>query len=173
MTKKALRLHMKTLRDQMDPKVMERETRIIVSKLEEDPDFKKAKCVSIFYPMGNEVNLLSFVGKKNIAFPKIVDQQLRFIAYEPHQAFVKSAFGVMEPMEGSYVDEEIDYMIVPALAISKSGYRIGYGKGYYDGFLSRIRPKRVVGVIYAFQEVETFDTDLHDQKLDAYYTGKR
>jgi len=79
---------------------------------------------------------------------------------------------VMEPMEGDIVDLEIDYMIVPALAILKSGYRIGYGKGYYDQFLKRIRPHRAVGVIYGFQEIDSFEIAEHDQPLDAYYTGR-
>jgi 5-formyltetrahydrofolate cyclo-ligase len=172
MTKKDLRKHMRELRDQMDSAILQKENKVILSKLEKDPYFKSASLVAIFYPMGPAVNLMKLVGQRRIAFPKIINQELHFIEYEPLQAFAKSTFGIMEPVEGKIVDQEIDYMIVPALAISKSGYRIGYGKGYYDQFLSAIRPKHVVGVIYGFQEVETFEIQDHDQKLDTYYTGK-
>jgi 5-formyltetrahydrofolate cyclo-ligase len=172
MTKKEIRRQMKQARESMDAQSIEKENRIIFSKLDQDPDFGKASLVAIFYPMGNEVNLMKLVGQRRLAFPKIIHQELHFIEYVPLQAFEKSAFGVMEPMEGDIVDLEIDYMIVPALAISKSGYRIGYGKGYYDQFLKRIRPHRVVGVIYGFQEIESFEIAEHDQPLDAYYTGR-
>jgi 5-formyltetrahydrofolate cyclo-ligase len=172
MTKKDIRKHMKQMRLQMDTSILEKENKVIFSKLEKDPDFKKASLVAIFYPMENEVNLMKLVGQRRLAFPKVINQELHFIEYVPHQTFEKSAFGVMEPMEGNIVDEQIDYMIVPALAISKSGFRIGYGKGYYDQFLSRVRPRRVVGVIYGFQEIESFEIADHDQKLDTYYTGR-
>lgn len=172
MTKKELRKQMKEMRDSMESSMLQKENRVILSKIERDPRFKSAELVAIFYPMGNEVNLMTFVGQRRVAFPKIIDQTLHFIEYFPLQTFAKSAFGVMEPVEGNIVDSEIDYMIVPALAISKAGFRIGYGKGYYDQFLSRIRPRRVVGVIYGFQEVDTFEVAEHDQKLDAYYTGR-
>jgi 5-formyltetrahydrofolate cyclo-ligase len=172
MTKKDIRKHMKQMRLQMDTSILEKENKVIFSKLEKDPDFKKASLVAIFYPMENEVNLMKLVGQRRLAFPKVINQELHFIEYVPHQTFEKSAFGVMEPMEGNIVDEQIDYMIVPALAISKSGFRIGYGKGYYDQFLSRVRPRRVVGVIYGFQEIESFEIADHDQRLDTYYTGR-
>lgn len=172
MTKKEIRKQMKEFRDQMDDAVRERENKIILSKIERDPHFKTAKLVSIFYPMGNEVNLMKWVGQRRLAFPKIIDDALHFIEYIPHQTFEKSAFGVMEPTSGDIVDRDIDYMIVPALAISKEGYRIGYGKGYYDMFLTIQRPKQVVGVIYGFQEIESFEVSPHDQKLDTYYTGR-
>jgi 5-formyltetrahydrofolate cyclo-ligase len=48
---------------------------------------------------------------------------------------------------------------------------VGYGKGYYDRFLSQYRPKKVMGVIYDFQEVETFHIDEYDQKLDGMIKG--
>jgi 5-formyltetrahydrofolate cyclo-ligase len=172
MTKKDLRKHMKEMRDVMDQAILQKENKVILSKLEKDPHFKSASLVAIFYPMVHEVNLMTLVGQRRIAFPKIINQALHFIEYEPMQTFAKSAFGVMEPTEGKIVDQDIDYMIVPALAISKSGYRIGYGKGYYDQFLSQVRPKHVVGVIYGFQEVETFEIQEHDQRLDTYYTGR-
>ncbi len=109
--------------------------------------------------------------EKKFAFPKVESDGIHFYLYEQDTEFIKSKFGVMEPVQGVLVDDQIDYMLAPALAISKDLYRIGFGKGYYDQFLSKFRPATVIGVIYDFQEVETIPYDPYDQKLDGYMKG--
>lgn len=172
MKKSDLRKHMKHLRDQYDLEKREKENDIIIRKIKADPRFQQAKTIAIFYPMGSEIDLRYLMNEKQtFCFPKIEQDGMHFYAYYPMQAFAASKFGVMEPLDGSRCDDEIDYMLTPALAISKEGYRIGYGKGYYDQFLTKYRPKHVFGVIFSFQEVDTFDVFSHDQKLDGYFKG--
>lgn len=145
----------------------------IIQLIENDFDYKQSKCVGLYYPLRNEVNLLPLTkGQKKYAFPKVEKDGIHFYLLEQSTSFRKSEFGVLEPQEGIVVDHEIDYLLVPALAISKNGYRIGFGKGYYDKFLSLQRPKHVKGVIYDFQEIE-FKQDEHDQKLDTYFKGSK
>jgi 5-formyltetrahydrofolate cyclo-ligase len=144
----------------------------LVNQILKDKLFQEAKCVAIFFPMQGEVNLLELMElPKRFAFPKIVGQKMHFYEYHEHTLFVKSKFGVSEPKEGNIIDDEIDYMLVPALVISKDFYRIGYGKGYYDRFLSLTRPKTVMGVIYEFQETNEIPIEVHDQQLDGYFKG--
>ena len=56
-------------------------------------------------------------------------------------AFQKSDFGIEEPVDNNFIQpDEIDMVIVPLLICDKKGYRVGYGKGFYDKFLARCRP---------------------------------
>jgi 5-formyltetrahydrofolate cyclo-ligase len=172
MTKKEIRKQMLEMRSKFDRSEMRKKNRHIIQQIKHDKDYIDAKCVAIFYPMRNEVNLLELLNlKKTFAFPKIMDDGMHFIKYYPHQEFAASSFGVSEPITGDIVDDQIDYILTPALAISKKGYRVGYGKGFYDYFLAKHRPSHVVGVIYDFQEIDDFSINEHDQKLDRYIKG--
>lgn len=82
---------------------------------------------------------------------------------------VKGAFGVYEPTGASY-GGDIDVTVVPLLAVNSRGYRIGYGKGYYDRFFKK-RDTLRVGLGYAFQ-MEDFTEDEWDEPLDAFVCEK-
>lgn len=66
-----------------------------------------------------------------------------------------------------------DLILVPLLAFDRNGYRLGYGGGYYDRYLSEHRAKRsvrAVGIAYAGQQVDALPHDDFDEKLDAVVT---
>lgn len=172
MTKAELRQLMITKRNQLtQPEVLER-SKNIVDHIRFDHRYQAAQTVALFYPMGNEVNLLELLhDQKTFLFPKVESDGLHFYRYEKPMTWVKSKFGVMEPEGHTPSITHIDYMIAPALVISRSKYRIGYGKAYYDRYLHLHRPKHVVGVIYDFQEVDEFDIDDHDEPLDDVIKG--
>jgi len=173
MKKLDIRKKMKVFRDSFEQDSLKRENDSVIRQIKKDPNFIQAKTIAIFYPMGSEIDLRSLINdKQTFCFPKIENNEMHFYAYYPMQAFAASNFGVMEPIDGQRCDTEIDYMLTPALAISKSLYRIGYGKGYYDQFLAKYRPQHVYGVIYSFQEIESFDISAHDQPLDGYFKGR-
>jgi 5-formyltetrahydrofolate cyclo-ligase len=172
MEKKELRKQMLKLRQNYHQDELKRKSNNILRQILNDTDYKKAKVVALFYPMKQEVNLLELINHNKIfCFPKVTKNGLVFIEYDPNVEFEQSKFGVLEPRDGNIKNKEIDYMITPALAISKDLYRIGYGKGYYDQFLANYRPKHVVGVIYDFQEINSFQIDSFDQKIDKYFKG--
>lgn len=146
----------------------------LINQIRNDQDYLDAKTVAIYIPMKHEVNLLDLVkDDKLFLIPRIDHDEMSFVSYDKDMKFNISKFGTSEPNNDieSYV-KKIDYMIVPALCISKELHRIGYGKGYYDRYISKQRPKKIVGVIYPFQEIDTFDQELHDQKLDGYFKGE-
>jgi 5-formyltetrahydrofolate cyclo-ligase len=77
-------------------------------------------------------------------------------------------WGIVEPLpDKPAVDPDV--LIVPLLAFDKRGYRLGYGGGFYDRTLARLRavkPVITVGVAYDEQEVDVVPTDVYDQQLD-------
>jgi 5-formyltetrahydrofolate cyclo-ligase len=65
----------------------------------------------------------------------------------------------------------IDIAIIPALAISKSGIRLGKGKGFYDKALPKLQPApSVVGVIFEEELLDVIPGELHDYPVDAVVT---
>jgi 5-formyltetrahydrofolate cyclo-ligase len=172
MTKSEIRKMMLERRNLSSKKELNKKNQSIIDQVMKDERFLHAQTVALYHPMGNEVNLLPLMKtEKKFAFPKVESDGIHFYLYEQDTEFIKSKFGVMEPVQGVLVDDQIDYMLAPALAISKDFYRVGFGKGYYDQFLSKFRPATVIGVIYDFQEVETIPYDPYDQKLDGYMKG--
>lgn len=83
-----------------------------------------------------------------------------------------NAFGIPEPVAGKVIDpQQIDLVLVPLLAFDKQGYRVGYGKGFYDRFIAQCRPDvRLIGLSF-FQPIENID-DLNsfDRQLNECLT---
>jgi len=173
MIKSELRKAMINKRSSMTPDQVNEKSKHIVDQIRLDQDYINASIVALFYPMKEEVNLLTLLeDQKTFLFPRVEKDGIHFYVYHQEMTWIKSAFGVLEPDgKTNEYKNNIDYMLAPALAISKDFYRVGYGKGYYDRFLSQYRPKKVMGVIYDFQEVETFHIDEYDQKLDGMIKG--
>lgn len=69
-----------------------------------------------------------------------------------------NAFGIPEPITGNLVDAlQIDLILVPLLAFDRQGYRVGYGKGFYDRFIAQCRPDiHLIGLSF-FEPVENID----------------
>ncbi len=96
---------------------------------------------------------------------------LRFRAWEPGVAMVAGEFGALIPQEAPWVEPEV--LIVPLLAFDARGYRLGYGGGFYDRTLARLRARGgvlAVGFAFAAQEVAAVPVDGFDQRLDAVVT---
>lgn len=70
------------------------------------------------------------------------------------------------PKEPNIYSGSYDLIIVPGLAYDQDKYRLGYGGGYYDGFLSAHENAFKVGTFYEFQEVDHVPVELHDLPLD-------
>lgn len=69
-----------------------------------------------------------------------------------------NAFGIPEPVFGNLINPtQIDLVLLPLLALDKQGYRVGYGKGFYDRFIAQCRPDvRLIGLSF-FEPIENID----------------
>ncbi len=108
--------------------------------------YKQAKNIMLFYPLKNEVNLLSLLkdSDKNFFLPRIEGEELLCCPYKEGDEIIPSTFKTMEPITKPVEKNQIDLVIVPALCCDKNNYRLGYGKGFYDRFLKDYRGKTVV-----------------------------
>ncbi len=96
---------------------------------------------------------------------------LRFLAWRPGAAMVLGPFGALVPETGEEIRPEV--LIVPLVAFDRTGLRLGYGGGFYDRTLARLRaagPVHAVGFAYAAQEAPALPSEETDQRLDAVVT---
>ena len=75
-----------------------------------------------------------------------------------------AAFGTAEPPADAPTQAP-DLVLVPALAIDRQGFRLGYGGGFYDRTLARLRPRAAIGVAYEAQLVDRLPHDAFDQRV--------
>ncbi|MBR1424950.1 5-formyltetrahydrofolate cyclo-ligase [bacterium] len=107
-----------------------------IDKIRSDEFYIQAKHVMIFYPMCYELDLRDLLkDDKKFYLPRVENQNIVVCPYELGQTLCKSNFGVMEPCSKSVNADILDLVIVPALMADESGYRLGYGGGFYDRFL--------------------------------------
>ena len=137
---------------------------------------KNAQNIMIFMDMKNEVRitkLIELYPEKNFFISKIVNsknREMKINKYNENE-LVLHKFGYYESSSDDFYDEKIlDIVIVPALAFDSSKNRIGFGGGYYDTFLNKVREKNkntlFIGVCYDFQMIEEVPIEGHDITLD-------
>lgn len=100
---------------------------------------------------------------------------MRHIAINEETEYVVNQYGVPEPAEGLELDASVfDIIFVPLLAFDRFGFRVGYGKGFYDRFLAECRPDAMRIGLSFFDAVEKIsDTNNFDQRLDYCITPGR
>ncbi len=132
-----------------------------------------------YYPLVNrrEFNVAQcdkIVFEKNplakIAWPKTnaTGNNMEAHVLEEHGLFAKNRYNILEPIgDHSIPPESIDLVFVPLLAFDKKGYRVGYGKGYYDRYLTRCRDT-IIKIGFSFFEPldEIGDINEFDVPLD-------
>jgi 5-formyltetrahydrofolate cyclo-ligase len=97
--------------------------------------------------------------------------EMASLTFRRDTQLVRNAWSIDEPSHSELVaDEEIDMVLVPGLCFDRNGHRVGYGKGYYDRFLKKVRPDCLkVGLSY-FEPVDKIDVHEGDVSLDAVVT---
>lgn len=140
----------------------------LVCKLMESEEYKHAKNIMLFYPKENEIDLLALLDDKtkNFYLPKIQNKDLLCCPYGKGDDFCESCFKTKEPLSDSIDKNLLDLVIVPALAVDKNNYRLGYGGGFYDRFLSDLVATKITCISQVLI-VETVYPESHDVKLDA------
>ena len=129
--------------------------------------------IGIYYPIGNEINiigLLDYYKDKNFYLP-ITRDEIHFIKYQTNDKLVKAKFNTYEPIGEIVNRSNIECFIIPCVAISADNKRLGYGKGYYDRYLSNYKGI-TIGVAYDFQEVDKIDVKKTDVKLNYIIKGE-
>jgi 5-formyltetrahydrofolate cyclo-ligase len=139
----------------------------------------RPRIVSVFYPLRNEPDtllLLTALAAEGFAtaLPVVVGRgsALDFRLWRPGEPTRAGAMSIREPVEDAPIVEP-DLLFVPLACFDRRGHRIGYGAGYYDRTLTRLRamkPVHAIGVAYGICEIAAVPYETHDQTLDAIVT---
>lgn len=129
----------------------------------------------VFWSFGSEVDTAPLIDRwldegKRVALPRIDGSEVVPVAYVRGGPTSATSFGAMEPVDGRLLDPaELDLVIVPGVAFDRSGNRVGYGAGYYDRFLLRIRGP-AIAIAFAIQVVPEVPAGRTDRPVDAIVT---
>jgi 5-formyltetrahydrofolate cyclo-ligase len=142
---------------------------------------KSGTVVSGFMPLKSEINPLPLMQKLAeqgalLALPRIVSRgsPLSMRAWEFGGRLDRGQWGIREPKADAR-EADPDVLLVPLLAFDRGGYRIGYGAGYYDMTIKRLRGLKAVaavGIAFAAQEVSEIPKTPRDERLDLVLTER-
>ena len=135
------------------------------------------KNIAIYYPSNYELNtlrlfeLLSKNKKLLTLLPYTSNKSIKFVRWDLSQPLKVNRFGFLDPIPQKKAITP-DLMVVPLLAFDKSKNRLGYGKGYYDKFLSKNKDILTIGVAFSFQKFKKIKTSNFDIKMNNILTEK-
>jgi 5-formyltetrahydrofolate cyclo-ligase len=145
------------------------------------PDGAIGKTISGFLPYRSEIDLRPLLARLGgegwtIALPVVVakGEPLVFRAWTIGDPLIEGTWGIEIPPAAA-PEVQPDLLLVPMLAFDSRGYRLGYGGGFYDRTLEKLRglkPVAAIGVAYSAQEIQEVPRGPHDQPLDWIMTEK-
>jgi 5-formyltetrahydrofolate cyclo-ligase len=149
----------------------------IHNRLKQLQVFRGAKKIACYFPIGSEVLTQDIMQEllgdgKEISLPKVMGENLIFRKIGGLKDLEKGEFGIMEPKDNCPEVKEIDIVLVPTVAITKNGIRLGYGHGYYDRFLSESNAK-TISLTYSKQIVKSIPVTEKDVKIDWIITEEK
>ena len=136
--------------------------------------YRSARTIGAYFAIGSEVRTQDILQEilnagKELALPKVEKKDLVFKKISSFSDLEIGNFSLMEPKERCETVKRLDVILVPAIAVTREGYRLGYGFGYYDRYLHGKHSKKIV-LSYHKQVVKTIPHDDHDIKMDCITT---
>jgi len=180
MTKAEIRKLYKEKRAQLSPYALSKISAQVQALVLNSISFS-SKYVSIFLPIEQQKEISTYGlledimlkgGHPVLSKANFSDHSLSLYHYEHPSQLEVSSFGIPEPKYGrTILASKLDYVIVPLLALSSEGQRVGYGKGFYDRLLKQCKPDCIFIGIHLFDEfVEITDLKKDDIPLHLCFT---
>ena len=172
MDKKLLRQQIRQQKREMTDAMVETLSAALAEKFYATEQYRQAKTIYGYLPYNQEVRTVPMLERaladgKRVAVPKVYGDEMKFIYMTDLSLVEKSDMGIPEPVADEPVAEDPTALVLmPGLAFTKNGDRMGYGGGFYDKYLSREPGHPTVALCYAFQIVESLPTQDHDIPVD-------
>ncbi len=179
--KTELRQKYRSLRQSMPPEIKEERDEAIANQVRRLWQYQNNDILLIYVSTSIEVDTIRIIHRaledgKKVAVPRCVPDSRNMEFYYIHSTDELSPgmFGVLEPAictERLYHETDGGLCIVPAFSYDWRGYRLGYGKGYYDRFLSRFEGN-IVGICYSDCVQRTLPHGRYDRPVELLVTEK-
>ncbi len=134
--------------------------------------YRNAKTIYGYLPYNQEVRTVPMLEQalrdgKRVAVPKVYGDDMKFIYMTDLTQVSKGYAGIPEPVADEPVAEDPQALVLmPGMAFTKDGCRMGYGGGFYDKFLAREPQHPTLALCYDFQIVDTIPTEDYDIPVD-------
>lgn len=172
-SKKLIRKHILQERRNISKLEKEEKDRIILKDIVSSKEYKEAKKIFIYVSLKDEVDTIELIraalgDNKEVFVPYVISKEEGMIAVKIQtlEDLESGSYGILEPKDISNSikdNKELDLIIAPAVAMTKTGYRIGYGGGFYDRFLQDIGEDTVaIVIVYKEQIVNDIPVEPHD-----------
>tara|TARA_B100000579_G_C22484225_1_gene689420 strand:+ start:49 stop:591 length:543 start_codon:yes stop_codon:yes gene_type:complete len=140
-------------------------------------NLQKNKKIGAYFPINHEVNCLGLLKQLEKSGHKISlpitkkGNKMDFFEWSSKYPLSISKIGIPEPFSKKIVYPDI--LLVPLLAFNKKKFRLGYGGGYYDRYIQKIKKLKkilTIGIAFSFQEITKLPISKYDKKLDFIFT---
>ena len=166
MDKSALRKEISAKKRSLTSRQIEAASAALAQHLFSHPLYRQADCLYAYLSYNQEVRTAAIIQRawedgKKVAVPKIFDDRMEFVYIEENSPIETGYKGIPEPAENRIAHEPSALVLMPGLAFTAQGQRMGYGGGFYDRFLAQ-EPHPTVALCYDFQMLEHLETEEHD-----------
>lgn len=173
MKKDDIRRKVRAGKSLLSPDEKSRAARSVFSRLEELAAFMLSDRILMYHSLPDELSTREFIDKwcerKSFYLPRVNGVGLDILPYD-RSALRLGAFQIEEPQGDETVSiDDIEMVIVPAVAYDRRGNRVGRGKGYYDRLMKDSKALKV-GVSYDFQFFDEIESEEHDVPVDIVIT---
>ena len=154
----------------------------ICRKLTNLKEIKESNVLAVFYPLQKEVDIRHYIINsmsrgRSLCVPRVTQkgEKLNFHKMLKNDFRLTTKYGFVRsptPDTTTLALENIPVMLVPAISADKFGNRIGFGAGFYDITLSKMKNTLLIAPIFSCQVFDQVPTEKHDVKLDIIITEK-
>jgi len=174
-SKKDIRIHVLSRRSKLSKKEWEEKSHLIYKKVAAHPFFLNSDEIYCYIDFRNEVGTKELIEsawklQKKVAVPKIIGNQMEFMYIDSYNELEPGTFGILEPKTDKKANGNNVLVIMPGAVFDCKRSRIGYGKGYYDQYLSLNPDYKTIALAFELQVLEEIPTQLHDIKPKAIIT---
>ena len=169
--KRELRRQVRARLAQIEASEKQGRSRFICEEVEKHLAVSGTRVIALFSPLGDEPQIWPLVERLSerfsVVLPRVEGDVMNFYTYD-NGVMAVGAFGINEPQQGVMVQPcDIDAIVVPGVAFTTGGARMGRGKGFYDKYLSQSGVVALkIGVCYKEQLLNEIPTELHDVAMD-------
>lgn len=164
----------------LTPDEIQQKSRQICEKILHLKQIENKNVIACYLSANNEPDLKEVIvhflkAKKNIVVPAFFEKlrQYKFVKLSSLNNLKIGPYQIPQPSKLLPVDSiKIDLVLLPGLAFSEDGLRLGYGKGVYDRLLANTDASKI-GVCFDLQVIDNFNAENHDLRVDFIITEKR
>lgn len=150
----------------------------ICNNVKEMSEYTDAEDICMYMPVNNEVDVTFLIEDawnkgKTVWLPKTSGRRMDFFKFDRSTPLSEGSYKILEPESDVMLEpDEKTLILMPGVAFSMDGGRLGYGSGYYDIYLEQHSTSKKAAVGYDFQIVDELPIEEHDIKPDFIISEK-